>query len=95
MLMNAPNRALAAIFDLYARKRLGAAAIDTLLTRRGQRTQAGKPWNTRAVPTVLRNRGFPDAASIGHHRPGAPRDRDLRVSSNARSTARSSVQPTD
>lgn len=46
------------IFDLYARKRLGAAAIGTLLSDRGHRTQTGKPWNTRAVLTVLRNRVY-------------------------------------
>jgi len=51
--------AVRTIFDLYCtRKRLGAAAIGTLLTTRGQRIQAGKPWNTRAVLTVLRNRVY-------------------------------------
>jgi site-specific DNA recombinase len=47
-----------AIFDLYANQRLGAAAIGTLLSERGHRTQTGKPWNPRAVLTVLRNRVY-------------------------------------
>jgi site-specific DNA recombinase len=47
-----------AIFDLYANQRLGADAIGTLLSERGHRTQTGKPWNSRAVLTVLRNRVY-------------------------------------
>ena len=45
------------IFDLYARRRLGAA-IAALFTKRGAAHLTGKPWNTRAVLTVLRNRVY-------------------------------------
>jgi site-specific DNA recombinase len=46
------------IFTLYTRDRLGARAIGNLLTERGLRTKAGKPWNVQAVLTVLRNRVY-------------------------------------
>jgi site-specific DNA recombinase len=46
------------IFDLYANSRLGTHAIGAWLTDNGHRTKAGKPWNHRAVLTILRNRVY-------------------------------------
>jgi hypothetical protein len=46
------------IFDLCVNERLGARAIGVRLNERGLRTKAGKPWNTEAVLTVLRNRVY-------------------------------------
>ena len=46
------------IFDLYARKRLGAKAIANWLNTRGHRTKTGRPWGHAAVLTVLRNRAY-------------------------------------
>ena len=47
-----------AIFDLYTNKHLGARAIAASLSEQGHRTKAGRPWNTQAVLTVLRNRAY-------------------------------------
>jgi site-specific DNA recombinase len=47
-----------AIFDLYVRQRLSAAAVAKTLTEHGWRTQTGKAWSARAVLTVLRNRVY-------------------------------------
>jgi site-specific DNA recombinase len=49
---------VAAIFDLYVRQRLSAAAVAKALTEQGWRTQTGKAWSARAVLTVLRNRVY-------------------------------------
>ncbi len=49
---------VSAIFDLYTRSRLGAKAVASKLNARGHRTKNGKPWNTTAVLTVLRNRVY-------------------------------------
>jgi site-specific DNA recombinase len=63
------------IFDLYANQRLGTHAIGAWLTDKGHRTKAGKPWNHRAVLTILRNRVylgevfFRDTWHPGRHQP--------------------------
>jgi site-specific DNA recombinase len=55
-----PNEAalVPVIFDLYLNKRLGTRSIGTWLAQRGHRTRGGKPWNFKAVLTVLRNRVY-------------------------------------
>ena len=47
-----------AIFDMYARQKLGAQAIANWLNDHGHRTQRGKPWGHTAVLTMLRNRAY-------------------------------------
>jgi site-specific DNA recombinase len=46
------------MFDLYTKKHLGAQTIANQLNSQGHRTKAGRPWNTPAVLTVLRNRAY-------------------------------------
>lgn len=46
------------IFDEYVHKNIVAKAIAVQLNQRGHRTQFGKPWNHKAVLTVLRNRTY-------------------------------------
>jgi site-specific DNA recombinase len=46
------------IFELYAKRRLGARAVSVWLNQRGHRTRKGVPWSTNAVLTVLRNRAY-------------------------------------
>lgn len=46
------------IFDEYVDKNIVAKAIAVQLNQRGHRTQFGKPWNHKAVLTVLRNRTY-------------------------------------
>ena len=49
---------VAAIFDMYARRRVGSQAIANWLNEQGHRTQRGKPWGHTAVLTILRNRAY-------------------------------------
>lgn len=49
---------VAAIFDLYTRRRLSAAAVARELTAKGWRTQQDSAWTSSAVLTVLRNRVY-------------------------------------
>jgi site-specific DNA recombinase len=49
---------VAAMFDMYARQRIGAQGIANWLNESGHRTQRGKPWGHTAVLTVLRNRTY-------------------------------------
>jgi site-specific DNA recombinase len=46
------------IFDMYANKNMGAQSIARLLTERGHRTRLGKPWGSKTVLGVLRNRVY-------------------------------------
>ena len=46
------------IFDLYARKRLGAHAVANWLNEAGHRTKGGRRWSFKSVLTVLRNRTY-------------------------------------
>ncbi len=46
------------IFELYARRRLGARAVAAWLNERGYRTRSGRPWSDQSVYTVLRNRTY-------------------------------------
>ena len=46
------------IFELYARRRLGAKAVANWLNERGHRTRTGRPWSHVSVLTVLRNRTY-------------------------------------
>lgn len=49
---------VAAIFGMYARRRVGSQAIANWLNDQGHRTQRGKPWGHTAVLTILRNRAY-------------------------------------
>ncbi len=46
------------IFDLYAKRKLGSAAIAHWLNERGYRTKDGRSWSRPSVLTVLRNRSY-------------------------------------
>jgi site-specific DNA recombinase len=46
------------IFELYAKKRLGARSVANWLNSRGYRTRNGRPWSHMSVLTVLRNRAY-------------------------------------
>lgn len=46
------------IFEQYVGKRLGSRSIANLLTERGHRARANRPWSFRGVLTVLRNRVY-------------------------------------
>jgi site-specific DNA recombinase len=46
------------IFDLYARKRMGAHAVANWLNDNGHRTRAGGLWSHKTVLDVLRNRSY-------------------------------------
>ncbi len=46
------------IFDLYANRKLGSAAIAGWLNERGHRTREGRPWSRQSALTVIRNRSY-------------------------------------
>ncbi len=46
------------IFELYAHRRLGSAAIAAWLNERGYRTARGGPWSPDGVLRVIRNRSY-------------------------------------
>lgn len=46
------------MFEMYGRKDMGAQAIAHWLTERGHRTRHGKPWGSKTVLTILRNRVY-------------------------------------
>ena len=46
------------IFDLYAKKRMGARAVAAWLNDCGHRTRTGGPWSFRSVLTVIQNRTY-------------------------------------
>ncbi len=46
------------MFELYARRRLGARAVANWMNARGHRSRNGKPWSHMTVLTVIRNRTY-------------------------------------
>jgi site-specific DNA recombinase len=46
------------VFERYAKRLEGTATLAAWLTERGYRTKHGKPFNAKAVLTVLRNRAY-------------------------------------
>lgn len=46
------------MFELYARRRLGARAVANWLNARGHRSRNRKPWSHMTVLTVIRNRTY-------------------------------------
>jgi site-specific DNA recombinase len=46
------------LFERYAKRHEGSATLAAWLTERGYRTKHGKPFNGKAVLTILRNRAY-------------------------------------
>ena len=46
------------VFDRYANDRLGTTTIATELNADGHRTRLGRPWGTKGVLDILRNRSY-------------------------------------
>ena len=69
-----PDRAhlVPMIFELYARKRMGARAVAEWLNKRGHRTSTGHTWGYKTLLTILRNRAYVGEVRFrGHLRPQA------------------------
>ena len=60
------------IFELYAKKRLGARAVSLWLNRRGHRTRKGVPSSTNAVLTVLAQPDLPRGGLLPGRIPSCP-----------------------